>query len=287
MTNTQRNSTAIAIVLALILGFGYYFMHKLQKEETLIKGKNQELKAEIDKFDKMLANREKIERDYAELQLMIAQQSKVMAQMDTPAITYNYLLQLLKWMQRNINFDFALSAKKAPEANWHEYIVQGRTSYLSAVNFIKQLEYQRPVLTIDEVTMAEETSAVSDTVNFSVVFKTHYTPDGVAMNTLQEKKLPAYTSNFVSFRPKIYETPPDMDIDPNLVRIDKAIIVGITESRAFLRDERGIIHILSIGDPVAYGYLYSIDLKQEKIVFRINQYGSTEDKTLFMQKTTK
>lgn len=285
MTNTQRNTTAISIVLVLILGVGYYFMHKYKKEETLIKGKNQELKTEIEKFDKMLANREKIERDYAELQLMIALQSKVMAQTDNPAITYNYLLQLLKWMQRNINFDFALSAKKATDANWNEYIVQGRSNFISAANFIKQLEYQRPVLTIDEVTMAEETSAVSDTVNFSVVFKTHYTPDGISMNTLQEKDVAAYASSFISFRPKIYETPPDTDIDPNLVRIDKAIIVGITESRAFLRDERGIIHILSVGDRVAYGYLYSIDLKQEKIVFRINQYGSAEDKTLFMQKT--
>ena len=105
------------------------------------------------------------------------------------------------------------------------------------------------------------------------------------MNTLQQKDFPAYTSSFTSFRPKIYDTPPDLDIDPNLIRIDKALIVGITESRAFLRDERGIIHILSIGDRVAYGYLYSIDAKQDKIVFRINQYGSSEDKTLFMQKT--
>lgn len=285
MTNTQRNTTVIGIVLALILAAGYYYMHKLSKEEALIKGKNSELQVEIDKYDKMLENREKIESDYAELQIMIAQQSKVMAQTDNPAITYNYLLQLLKWMQRNINFDFALSAKKAADANWNEYIVQGRAHFLSAANFIKQLEFQRPVLTIDEVTMAVETSAVSDTVHFSVVFKTHYAPDGIAMSTLEEKKFPAYASNFVSFRPRIYETPPDQDIDPNLVRIDKAIIVGMTESRAFLRDERGIIHILSVGDPVAYGYLYSIDPQLEKLVFRINQYGSTEDKTLFMQKT--
>jgi len=287
MTNTQRNTTVISIVLALIIGVGYYFMHKLQKEEDLIKGKNQVLKTEIDKFDKMLANRERIERNYAELQIMIAQQSKVMAQTDNPAITYNYLLQLLKWMKRNINFDFALSAKKAADANWNEYVVQGKAPYLSAANFIKQLEYQRPVLTIDEVTMAEDAAAVSDTVQFSVVFKTHYTPDGISMNTLKEKDFPAYASSYVSFRPKIYETPPDMDIDPNLIRIDKAIIVGITESRAFIRDDRGIIHILSVGDPVAYGYLYSINAKLEKLVFRINQYGSTEDKTLFMQKTTK
>jgi hypothetical protein len=162
--------------------------------------------------------------------------------------------------------------------------VQGTSHFLDVTNFIKQLEYQRPVLAIDEVTIADVGDAVSDTVQFSVVFKTHFSPDGTPMENVQEKTFNRYGSSFVSFRPRIYETPPERDIDPSLVLVDKALIVGITPTRAFLRDDRGIIHILSIGDRVAYGYLYSIDVKQEKIVFRLNQYGSTEDKTLFIQK---
>jgi len=284
MTNTQRNTTVISIVLALVLGSGYYIIHRLKKEDDLITGKNKDLKTEIEKFDKMLARKEQVERDYEELKIMLAQQSKILAQTDNPAITYNYLQQLLKWMKHNINFDFSLSAKKAADANWNEYIVTGKTNFIIATNFIKHLEHQRPLLTIEEVTIAETAAQVTDTVQFSVVFKTHFSPDGTEMGTVQQKDIKPYSSSFVSFRPKIYEQPPDTDIDPSLVRIDKALIIGITETRVFIRDERGIIHILSVGDRVAYGYLYSIDPKQDKIVFRINQYGSTEDKTLFMQK---
>ncbi len=284
MTNTQRNSTVIGVVLVLLVGFGYYFTHKLKKQDEAIKGKNTTLKTEIAKLDKMLSQREQIEQDYEELKIMIAQQTKVLAQTDNPAITYNYLLQILKWMKRNINFDFSLSSKKAEEASWNEYILQGTSHFMDVANFIKELEYQRPVLTVEEVTINENQAEVSDSVIFSVVFKTHFTPDGIPMETVEEKDVPRYGSSFVSFRPRIYETPPDTDIDPALVRIDKALIVGITPTRVFLRDDRGIIHILSVGDRVAYGYLYSIDAKQEKIVFRLNQYGSTEDKTLFIQK---
>jgi hypothetical protein len=287
MTNTQRNSTVIGIVLALILGGGYYYTHRLKKEDDLYKGKNKNLKVEIKKLDDMLAQREKIERDYEALKIMIAQQSKILAQTDNPAITYNYLLKLLKWMKRNINFDFSLSAKKAEDASWNEYIISGNSNFLDVANFIKELEYQRPVLTIEEVTIADNQSEVSDTVQFSVVFKTHFSTEGSPLDTVQEKDVPRYSSSFISFRPRIYETPPDTDIDPSLVRIDKALIVGITPTRVFLRDDRGIIHILSVGDRVAYGYLYSIDPKAEKIVFRLNQYGSPEDKTLFIQKANK
>jgi hypothetical protein len=284
MTNTQRNTAVISVILAIIVGSGYYITSRLKKQHDLIKGKNTELKAEIAKLDEMLSKREQIEREYEELMFMISQQSKLIPQTDNPAITYNYLLQLLKWMKQNINFDFSLSSKKGGQTNWNEYIISGRARFLDATNLIKSLEYQRPVLTIEEVSFAEYTSAVSDTVVFSVVFKTHFTPEGTPMSNVEEKDVPLYSSSFVSFRPRIYDKPPDDDIDPDLIRIDKVVIFGITESKVFLRDERGIIHILSVGDRVAYGYLYSIDPKLEKIVFRINQYGSTEDKTLFMQK---
>jgi hypothetical protein len=284
MTNTQRNTTVISIILVLVVGTGYYISSRLKKQDDVIKNKNKGLKTEIAKLDEMLSKRAQIEQEYEELMFMISQQSKLIAQADNPAITYNYLLTLLKWMDRNINFDFSLSDKKGAETNWNEYIISGKADYLSALNLVKSMEYQRPVLTIEEVSFADYENTVSDTVQFSLVFKTHYSPDGSPMNTVEKKDVPPYKSSFVSFRPRIYDRPMDDDVDPSLVRIDKVVIFGITESKVFLRDERGIIHILSVGDPVAYGYVYSINPKLGKIVFRINQYGSSEDKTLFMSK---
>jgi hypothetical protein len=284
MTNTQRNTTVIGIILVLVVGTGYFITSRLKKQDDLIRGKNKELKTEIVKLDEMLAKRAQIEMEYEELMFMISQQSKLIAQADNPAITYNYLLNLLKWMDRNINFDFSLSSKKGEETNWNEYIISGKADYMSAVNMIKSLEYQRPVLTLEEVSFAEYANEICDSVLFSVVFKTHFSPDGTPIGSVEKKDVPAYNSSFVSFRPRIFDKPMDDDVDPSLIRIDKVVIFGITESKVFLRDERGIIHILSVGDPVAYGYVYSINPKLGKIVFRINQYGSTEDKTLFMQK---
>lgn len=284
MTNTQRNTTVIGVLLTIIIASGYFVTHKLKKEVDSLLIKNKEFTEQIAKFDKLLSMRAKIEADYAELKLMLAQQSKVIAQVDNPAITYNYLLQVLKWMGRNINFDFSLSSNRVSDSSWNEYIISGKSDFRDVSNFIKQLEYQRALLTLEEITIAPNPTDVSDTVSFSLVFKTHFSADGALLDIVQKKDVPAYKPAFVAFRPRIYDNPPDSDIDPSLIRVDKARMIGITESRVFIRDDKGIIHILSVGDRVAYGYLYSINQAQEKVVFKLDQYGSTEDKTFYLEK---
>ncbi|MBM4399150.1 MAG: hypothetical protein FJ041_02315 [Candidatus Cloacimonetes bacterium] len=283
MTNTQRNTTVISVLLALVLASGLFLFNKLRGQYNVVDKKNKDLTAKIVQLDKMLAMKEKIERDYEELKLMLAEQSKVIVQEDNPAITFNYLLQVLKWMKRNINFDFSMSSKKVSDSDWNEYIVSGNSHFMDMVNFIKNIEYQRPLLTIEELSV-NESNVVSDTVMFSFVFKTHIKTDGTAMNLIRQKDVPAFIQSYVVFKPRIYDKPIETDIDPSLLRIDKITIVGITETRVFLRDENGIIHILSVGEPVAYGYLYSIDNKQDKVIFKTNQYGTSEDKILYLQK---
>jgi hypothetical protein len=187
-------------------------------------------------------------------------------------------------MGKNINFDFSSSANAVAGSNSNEYIISGASNFRDAANFIKQLEYQRALLTLEEITIAANTSTVSDSVTFSIVFRTHISPDGSSLDIIKQKDVSPYNQSFVSFRPRIYDITFDNDVDPSLIRIDKAKMIGITESRVFIRDDRGIIHILSVGDRIAYGYLYSINPSQEKVVFKFNQFGSMEDKTLYLEK---
>ena len=284
MTNTQRNTTVICVLMTIVIGSGYFITHQLKKKFDAINKKNVKMAEEIVKFNKILSMQAKIEKDYTELRLMLAQQSKVIAQIDSPAITYNYLLQVLEWMGRNINFDFSLSSIKEPEATWNEYILSGKADFRDVGFFIKELEYQRALLTIEEITLAATPIEVSDSVVFSVVFRTHYSPDGALLDIVQKKDVPPYQPSFVSFRPRIYDTPPDSDVDPSLIKIDKSKVIGITENRVFIRDDRGVISILSVGDRVAYGYLYAINPSEEKVVFKINLFGSSEDRTLYLAK---
>lgn len=282
MTNTQRNTTVLAVLLAILLAVGIVVIQRIIKQQEVIKAKNAKLKAEIFKYDKLIEMKPRLEKDFAELRMMLANQSKVIAQTDTPAATYRYLLNILEWTKRNIAFDFSMSKQKNAESLWNEYVISGKSNYLDVTNFITNLEYQRALLTMEDVTLAEDPVTPGDSVMFSVVFRTHYSIDGTPLETIRPKEITKHIPAFYAFKPRIYVTPDETDINPGLVRLDNSKIMGITESRVFLRDSRGIIHILAVGSPVAFGRLYYIDPNLDRAIFKINQYGIDEEKTLFL-----
>jgi hypothetical protein len=284
MTNTQRNTTVLAVLLSILMTTGVIVIQRLNKQQQTFKDLNSKLSTEIFKFNKLIDMKPRLERDFAELRMMLANQSKVIAQTDTPAATYRYLLNILEWTKRNIAFDFSMSKTATSEAQWNEYIISGKADYRDVTNFITNLEYQRALLTLEDVTVSTDEAGASDSVLFSVIFRTHYSGDGTPLETISSKAITKYVSAFAAFNPRIHDVIDDGGDYRGLIKLESSSIVGITESRVFLRDERGIIHVLAKGSPVANGRLYYIDRSLEKAVFRINQYGIEEEITLFMGK---
>ena len=284
MTNTQRNTTVLSVLLAIIITSGYVTLRRVKQQVGDVRGKNEQFQKENTKFDKMIQMQPQLEKDFMEQRLMLENQSKVIVQGDTPATTYNYLLNVLKWMDTNLNFDFSLSSGTEIGTQWNEYIISCKARFRDAFNFIKQIEYQRAVITVEDVAIASDPSGVSDSVTFSLVIRTQYSLTGSDMNNIKQKDVPPPVSSYPAFRPRVYEANPDTNIDPNLLRLDTASLVGISDTRAFIRDAQGVIHILSVGNPVAYGHLYYIDREQERAVFKTDQFGTVEDKSLFLDK---
>jgi len=284
MTNTQRNTTVLSVLLAVILGSGYLLVNRIRVQVNDLKGKITTMQTEMKKLDKIMEMQPKLEKDYADQQLMLANQSKVIAQQDNPSLTYNYLLNIMQWMGRNLDFDFSLSANNLAGSQWNEYIVSGKSPFLDVTDFVKQLEYQRVLLTIEDLAIATDPSEVSDSVRYSVILRTHFALSGSDISNVTKKDVPAPQATYSSFYPRVYNNPPVSDINPDLIRVDKAVLIGITASRVFLRGDNGVIRILSMGDQVAYGYLYAIDREKERAIFRINQYGTAEDVSLFLEK---
>jgi len=284
MTNTQRNTTVLSILVVIIFSTGAILVQNVKKKLSEVQAKNVHLKAEIFKYDKLINMQAKLEKDFAALRLLIAEQSKVLVQTDTPAGTFSYLLKILKWMNTNINFDFAMSKSESVGANWNEYIISGKGEYFKVADLVKQLEYQRALLSLEDVSVTTDPSAVSDTVYFSIVFRTHYTLQGTEIDAINKKNVPPFAPLYALFKPRIWEKPQETLIDPLLIDVDTALLIGITDSRVFMRDTYGIIHIMSVGDKVAYGYLYAIDKSQDKVIFRLNEYGTQEDRTIFLKK---
>jgi hypothetical protein len=283
MTNTTRNTIVLIALLLVLGGISFSFYRNLHKKSVALVTENEKTAKKIEVLERQISNIDSLKFEFEVRKAMVAEQSKVILATDNPTITYQYLLRMLSWMKRNTIFNFAMSDKGQKETTWNEYVISGRSNYRDVVELAKNIEHQRAVLTIEEMAIGSDNVANSDSVSYSIVFRTHFNEGGAEIESLKPKKMPGGNTFYQLFRSRVNDTPVlDDEIDPTLVRIDQATLIGITDNRIFLRDSQGVIKILALRDKVAYGYLYAIDIKNSKAVFRIDKYGIPEEQTLFI-----
>ncbi len=283
MTNTTRNTVVLIALLIVLGGVSISVYRKLHKESLALTEENTKTSKKIAVLETQISNIDSLKMEYEIRKAMVAEQSKVILANDNPTITYQYLLRLLSWMKRSTIFNFAMSDKGKKDTTWNEYVISGRSNYRDVVELTKNIEHQRAVLTIEEMAIGSDNVANSDSVSYSIVFRTHFNDGGAEIESLKPKKMPTGNIFYQLFRSRVNPTPTlDEDIDPTLVRIDQATLIGIADNRIFLRDNQGIIRILALRDKVAYGYLYSMDAKNGKAVFKIDKYGIPEEQTLYI-----
>lgn len=245
-------------------------MNKNQRAETTLR----QLEYQLSKIDSL--------RTQYDIQQLVAQQSKLILSKDSPTITYQYLLKLLQWMDRQMVFDFAMSEGSAENANWNEYVISGRGLYEDLLYLTSYIEHQKTIVTIEELSIGSDTVAASDTISYSMIIRTHYKEGGMEPETIERSDIPRVYDSYSAFKTRIYDTPPPLEHDPRLLNIDNAQLIGISASKVFIRDENRVIRILSLNDRIAGGYLYSIDPNQGKVIFKVDTYGLWENRTLFI-----
>ncbi len=283
MTNTRRNTIVLSALLVLLAAGSYSLFRNLNKKTSALIAVNKDTEKKISVLENQISNIDSLRWEYETRKAMTAEQSKILLASDNPTTTYRYLLRMLGWMDRNVIFDFAMSDKGKKETTWNEYVVSGRSNYRDVVEFTKNIEYQRAVITIEELAIGSDGAANSDTVSFSLVLRTHVNEGGLDISEIKPKdKLPSGYF-YQLFKSRVFDTPlTDEDIDPNLVRVEQCSLIGIGENQVFLRDDQGVIKILNLKEKVAFGYLDLIDAKQGKVVFKLFKYGVPEEFTLFM-----
>ncbi|MDZ4122351.1 MAG: hypothetical protein U1C33_08000, partial [Candidatus Cloacimonadaceae bacterium] len=220
MTNTRRNTIVLSSLLLIVVLGTIIQLKSITKKKAEIDKKNSLLAGQIAVLENQISNIDSLKREYALQQELIAQQSKLIIVQDTPTITYQYLLQLMSWMRRDIIFDFAASDKNQKEAEWNEYVLSGRTHFSNIVSLVNHIEHQRTLLTIEELAIANDNIANSDSVSFSLVFRTHYKPGGAEPSSITPKPFDIVPTSYVLFNTRISDQVRDPNVDPRLVHLD-------------------------------------------------------------------
>lgn len=280
MNNALRN-TIILSVLAILLITGFWAsQRKLSKKHTALQTENAKIDSLIITLEEQIAKKDSLLLAYEVHLFMQSQQSKILVGYDTSNTSYMYLLGVLGWMKSNMPFNFARVENAKKQTNYNEYVINGRSNYTNLLRLTKHLEYQRAVLTIEDLTISSGGEAVSDSVNFSMVFRTHFQDGGPELATLREKEVSPPYVGYQLFRPRIYEQWYEYMFDPNLLDLSRSALIGLSTGKAFVRDHHGIIHILAPDSKVANGYLKMIDINNSMAIFSINTHGFEETHVL-------
>lgn len=287
MTNTSRNSIVLSTLLVMIVSLALVLLHNIVQKLSVLQAENKVTASELARLESQISNIDSLMLEYEIRKAMVAEQSKVILAEDNPTITYQYLLKLLSWQGKDLIYDFALSGKGKDDGKWNNYVISGSSNYMELANFTRFLEHQRALITLEELSIGSDGVANSDTVSFSMVLRTHYVDGGLGISDIRPRRIDTRLSSYQLFRSRIWDNAQFEDEeleDPRLLNIDSSVLIGLAEGRIFVRDDQGVIRILNIRDRVRGGYLYSIDVREGRAVFKVDKYGLIENQILHLNK---
>lgn len=282
MSNTARNSLVLILLLIIYGAFSTFALRKHDKAIAFKQGQIKHRTEEIQQFTRLASSLETLEEEYLNQQAIAGSQFKMILNSDSSTITYDYLLRILNWLNKDIPYNFGMS--KNEETGFNEYIISGVAGYMDIVNFTRLVEYQKALVTIEDISLSSENTPV-DSVNFSMVFRTHYKPEGTDPSQIQYNPITKSVSEYSLFQPRYTtEAPRYYDPDRSLIDLETCQLVALSEDKAFIRSSNGIIHMLKRGDRVLWGYLFKIDIRERLAVFKINKFGFEENQILYLNK---
>ena len=287
MSYKLRN-TLILVILLLLVIIGGYLLNKADSQKLATKQKsfNSTVKMleDLQRDNPDMKNEESIVTALDKMKKEARKKNKFILHDDNPTYTFEYLVQLCDKFCPEITFDFQLKGSgKIDEVQYNRYNLSGIAHINSLFKLTTQLEKQNPLYTIESLIISQEAEGLSDTIDFNLTIQSHYYERGTEYRESDLKILEFPKIKYNPFYSRIHD-PKKSEDELKFVNLDDATLIGLNPEKVFLRDEKGIVHILYIGDKVAYGYLNSINWDKQYANFKINEIGIFQNKKIYIEK---
>jgi Tfp pilus assembly protein PilO len=288
MSYALRNTVVLTAFLAVIFGVGFYLTSVVQpreKEKLVAEGKK--LDATISERPAVESQLETAEQKLAEMKSKYQKRFKVIPQNDTTALTYAYLNRIME-SSGFVKFDMLYQGPKTfPQYGFNSYSLKGETSYDNLFKFIWYLEHAKLLYKVEALTLTshevreENQEKPQLIVPFTMELDAYYSSAaGVSSeSTGQDQTLNRTLGVGLNFlKPLISSEPP-----PNLrglVDVERSDLRAVMADKVFIVDEKGVGHMLRVGDEVYLGYLTKIDPGKNEAEFTLNKGGIIDRQTL-------
>lgn len=288
MSYALRNTIVLTGFLVVIFGVGFYLTRISQPREE------QKLRAEVVSLNRTISERPAVEGQLKESQQRLSKMKqkfskrfKVIPSNDTTALTYAYLNRIMD-ASGFVKFDMLYQGKKNfKQYGYDLYNLKGETSYGNLFRFIWYLEHARMMYKVGDLSLKglevrDETSERPQTVvPFTMELHAYYS-SVAGISSEHKGPDPTFYRNVSAglnfFKPLISSEPP-----PNihgLVDVERSDLRAVMADKVFIVDQKGVGHILRVGDEVYLGYLTKIDPGKNEAEFTLNKGGIIDRVTL-------
>ncbi len=219
-----------------------------------------------------------------ELEKRVKRESKIIPQKNDPTITYQYLLDICDNFCPELKFDFVYNRlSKIEDIDYYTFTITGTAPVRSFYSFIYHIERQYLLYIIESIKINEELEDAISTgdVRFTLVLNAYFEESAPELGEIPFRKLKYKNVEYDPFYSRIHAPLPDED-EAGFLDVNLAGMIGLTPNKVFMKDQLGKIHILELGDRVAYGTLGSINWKEQFAIFQLNEIGITKDRKIYL-----
>jgi len=287
MNYALRNTLILSVLLILVfVGFllgNNSSMKKLNEIKTSYENNQKQL-------DELLAahpdikDHERFIEALKELEEKVKRESKIIPQKNDPTITYQYLLDICDNFCPELKFDFVYNRlSKVEDIDYYTFTITGTAPVRSFYSFIYQIERQYLLYIIESIKINEkfEDDISTGKVEFTLVLNAYFEETAPELGEVPFRKLKYKNVEYDPFYSRIHAPLPEEE-EAGFLDINLAGMIGLTPNKVFMKDQLGKIHILELGDRVAYGTLKSINWKEQLAIFQLNEIGITKDKKIYL-----
>ena len=286
--NYALRNTIILTVLLILVFVGFLLgntssVKKLDKIKLVYENNSKQLE-ELLAAHPDIKDHDRFIEALRDLEKKVKRESKLIPQQNDPTITYQYLLDICDNYCPDLKFNFVYNRlSKIEDLDYYTFTVTGTAPVRSFYSFIYQIERQYLLYVIESIKINEDVDeGVSNgRVRFTLILNAYFEESAPELGEMPFRKLKYKNVEYDPFYSRIHAPFPDEEQEGYL-DVHSSGMIGLTPNKVFMKDKFGKIHILVLGDKVAYGTLGAISWKEQFAVFRLNEIGVTKDKKIYL-----
>lgn len=287
MNYALRNTLILSILLVLvILGFLLGNTSSVKKVKVIKSAYENNLKQlnDLKAANPDMENQDLFIQSLKDLEKKVQRESKLIPQKNDPTITYKYLLDICDNFCPDMKFNFIYNRlSKIENISYYSYTIKGIAPVRSFYTFVYQIESQYMLYVIESIKINEETKddISSGNVSFVIVLNAYFEETAIEIGDIPFRKLKYKNVKYDPFYSRIHAPVIDEE-EQEFLDLNSSGMIGLTPNKVFIKDRTGRIHILEIGDKVAYGTLESINWRKQYATFQLNEIGVIKDRKIYL-----